>query len=305
MKLKKAFSLIELSIVILVVGILIAGITQSSSLYQKFKLQTGINLTKSSPVAGIKDLSLWLETTLPESFIASEITSSGNNISTWNDISPQNNNKYKATQTITDPTSYQPQYVENIVNGLAVVRFDETKSSYMNSNYHFDVAFDKTVFVVVTNRDNSGGVIMSAAPNRFRFEVAAPSSSITYRLTAGSSVASSAASFHLYKNASVARLYNDNVFHILESVSGNTNPGSPTPISATPYFDGAAISPKNFEAASGGGNISIGTLGTGITTNNLFTGDIAEIIVYDRMLTNEERLEVQNYLKKKYDLKQV
>ncbi len=56
---QKAFSLIELSIVILVVGILITGVIQGSNMVKKSQLQSARNLTTSSPVSGIKDLMLW------------------------------------------------------------------------------------------------------------------------------------------------------------------------------------------------------------------------------------------------------
>ncbi|MBU6338893.1 MAG: prepilin-type N-terminal cleavage/methylation domain-containing protein [Rickettsiales bacterium] len=54
----KAFSLIELSIVILVIGILFAGVMQGRSLIQKSRLKTAQSLTKSSPVSGIYGLLL-------------------------------------------------------------------------------------------------------------------------------------------------------------------------------------------------------------------------------------------------------
>lgn len=53
LKLKKitAFSLIELSIVVLVIGILIAGFIQGSKLVSKAALNSARTLTESSPVA--------------------------------------------------------------------------------------------------------------------------------------------------------------------------------------------------------------------------------------------------------------
>jgi prepilin-type N-terminal cleavage/methylation domain-containing protein len=47
-KFKKAFSLIELSIVVLVVGVLIAGTIRSALMVAKFKVAKAI--TQSSPV---------------------------------------------------------------------------------------------------------------------------------------------------------------------------------------------------------------------------------------------------------------
>ncbi len=56
-----AFSLIELSIVILIIGTLIAGVTQGSRLVRISKLRTAQNQTSTSPVSSIDGLALWLD----------------------------------------------------------------------------------------------------------------------------------------------------------------------------------------------------------------------------------------------------
>ena len=79
---KLAFSLIEISMVILVIGILIAGISQGIDLYQDTKFSIAQTLTKNSRVNRIADLEMWLETTLDDSFVASEKIANSN-ISKW------------------------------------------------------------------------------------------------------------------------------------------------------------------------------------------------------------------------------
>jgi len=59
----KAFSLIEISVVIVIIGILIAGISSGIELYDDYKLKVAQNLTKNSRVNRIPDLEMWLETT--------------------------------------------------------------------------------------------------------------------------------------------------------------------------------------------------------------------------------------------------
>ena len=86
-KQNKAFSLIELSIVVLVIGILIAGVIQGSGMLVDSRLKSARALTRSSPVNGIKDLALWLETTSAESFLSSE-AENGTRLTLWNDINP-------------------------------------------------------------------------------------------------------------------------------------------------------------------------------------------------------------------------
>ena len=69
---KKAFSLIELSIVVLIIGIIIAGITKSSQVLDLYKLSSARTQTQSSPVNSIKNLLVWYEATSENSFIEKE-----------------------------------------------------------------------------------------------------------------------------------------------------------------------------------------------------------------------------------------
>jgi len=75
---KKAFSLIELSVVVLIIGILIAGITQSSRLVRAMKLNTARSLTRSSDVNSIRNLTAWFDATAEGVFSSSCNTASTN-----------------------------------------------------------------------------------------------------------------------------------------------------------------------------------------------------------------------------------
>ena len=75
---KKAFSLIELSVVVLIIGILIAGITQSSRLVRAMKLNTARSLTRSSDVNSIRNLTAWFDVTAEGVFSSSCATTSTN-----------------------------------------------------------------------------------------------------------------------------------------------------------------------------------------------------------------------------------
>lgn len=61
-KARSAFSLIELSIVILIIGIVIAGIIGGNYLYNKTILSSARSLTQSSNLRTFRELYLWLET---------------------------------------------------------------------------------------------------------------------------------------------------------------------------------------------------------------------------------------------------
>jgi prepilin-type N-terminal cleavage/methylation domain-containing protein len=91
----KAFSLIEISMVILVIGILIAGISNGVDLYDDYRLKVAQNLTKNSRVSRIPDLELWFETTGENSLAMGTATFTDkpnpvdlDSIGRWNNINP-------------------------------------------------------------------------------------------------------------------------------------------------------------------------------------------------------------------------
>jgi prepilin-type N-terminal cleavage/methylation domain-containing protein len=83
-KIKNAFTLIELSAVIVIIGILIAGVTTATGLVKKSKIAAAQSLTKASPISGITDNALWLESSTESSFKDTE-SSTGDTVTTWYD----------------------------------------------------------------------------------------------------------------------------------------------------------------------------------------------------------------------------
>lgn len=119
-----AFSLIELSIVILIVGIIIAGVVESSRLFREFKLSVAQNLTRSSPVSGINGLSLWFDAASDKVLTntsGSTNISDGDFINSWVEINPQMSPPLKFTTSTAD--SY-PIYKRDGLNGLPTLSFD-------------------------------------------------------------------------------------------------------------------------------------------------------------------------------------
>ena len=85
MKEKSAFSLVELSIVILIIGLLAAGILQGRAIATKAKLQAAQLLTTQSPVHDIENVVAWWETTSANSFDETEAQNAAT-VSVWKDI---------------------------------------------------------------------------------------------------------------------------------------------------------------------------------------------------------------------------
>jgi prepilin-type N-terminal cleavage/methylation domain-containing protein len=153
---KYGFSLIELSVVILVIGILVIGITQGSRIITQAKLSSARTLTKGSPVNSISNIVIWLDATSTDSITDSQRVDGSGTINTWLDVNPQATNKNNATAGVS------PIYVSKAINGLPVVRFTGTQhlgfngTSIANSNY--------TIFVVEQRTSSIGS---SAGINYF------------------------------------------------------------------------------------------------------------------------------------------
>jgi prepilin-type N-terminal cleavage/methylation domain-containing protein len=77
-----AFSLLEVSVVLIIVGIFTAGIFIADGMIKKFRITAAQSLTKSSPIAGINDSALWLESSLDTAFSNSE-AETGTALSGW------------------------------------------------------------------------------------------------------------------------------------------------------------------------------------------------------------------------------
>jgi prepilin-type N-terminal cleavage/methylation domain-containing protein len=282
-----AFSLIELSIVVLIIGIIIAGITQSSSLVRKMRLNTAKNLTTSSPVAGINDLVLWVESTSESSFDTSE-QSEGSPLTNWYDLNPQSSFKNNFNQS---SSSNKPTYKIEGINNLPSIYFDGTNDSmssiestnssgYFNNN-NFTI-FVVTNFLTTTNSvsvlfqflNQAGGQrnIGLELNNTDRLRLDGPNST--------TALGTAAIGFDQ------ARI-----------ISGFRNPSNTTLfVNGTQYASTTSTAQTSISG--------IFALGAYVSGSNYFSkAHIGEVIVYGRALTTEERKAVESYLSKKWSIK--
>lgn len=284
----KGFSLIELSIVILIIGILVAGIVSGSRLYLKSKVKMAQSLTNSSPAASIANMILWYETSLDSSF-ANNQNSDNIKQSFWMDINPQRIVKYNVTQSTPEN---QPTFYENVLNGLPSLRFDG--SSVMNFGNNVIGEFlntDYTIFLVSQQRGttaNAWGSLIGT-PNLNSF-------SIGYSLSAGIN------SMRLSQSADVR--------YEIPSYS------SPIPYVTSVWFSQSSGKKIRVNGAGGTGtstsndlnpitNLSGGLSLGRFNSAGYFVGDMFEVIIYNRALTNEERYAIEGYLGQKYSIPMV
>lgn len=291
MKKHSAFSLIEMSIVIAIVGILIAGVAQASKMVKKSMLSTARTLTKRSVVNEMSGLVMWYETTLENSFIKTEMVD-GVQVSTWYDNNPQAVTKTNATQST---TANKPIYTDNIINGLPALKFGGTKNftttNVCGQNYTIFVIFRTGVTTV--NNYLTGWTLLLADATGVQYDTMPMVVAGSTLLTANGGVTADST---LY--AANSKVVTDNFPHLGE-VARNMDIGT-----RNIWIDGAnnandtnGVQGKNLLANS---SMFIGRSGS--SDNTTYLGYIGEIIIFNRMLLTDERKAVEKYLANKWKI---
>jgi prepilin-type N-terminal cleavage/methylation domain-containing protein len=276
----KAFSLIELSIVILIIGILVAGVTSSSRLIARMKVITAQNLTRNSPISSIKDLSFWYETSLDKSFNDTEETDNSF-VTSWYDNNQTSLTKFNMTSPAS--TNNQPKYIESAVNGLPAIRFDGDDYFNFDSSQIVNTSF--TMFVVDRKIGLGANYLISwnttASCNVSEcFHTGYGSDNQFHIGFWGNDTAYPSNSLMGQKNRMHCIML-DRSFGKRYWLDGGSTPdvtqNNPTPILAN----------------------KASALGYGV---NSYNGYIAEFIVFSRALKDEERQSIDSYLSKKYSI---
>ncbi len=293
-KFKKAFSLIELSIVLLIIGILIAGVTQSSRLIRQMKISSARSLTESSSVTSIKGLILWLETTGEKAFsVELEDATLMPENSRWLDRNLQSS--IKADAAIEDGA---PQYVEECINSLPCLYFDDVAETSLTITERLGRVTGLSIFVILktsaTLQESGQGAIIASAlthsEENSSFRVIQKNQQFMYGFFTDEE----------QEDSSGPEITGNSVY-MLQYLDDSLN-------RAKGYQYDLSGGLTAFENENNHGVQKIKNLDQGIDIGSqngedYFKGSIAEIIVYDRYLKEEERLAVQSYLAKKWGFK--
>lgn len=327
---KKGFSLIELSIVILIIGVIIAGITQSSRLVELYRLSAGRTQTQSSPVNAIDGLVVWYDATSEESFEDKETddhdslssTEQGlfkGRISVWYDISSSTGERNNASQDNVDK-SFRPKYKADCINRLPCVDFDGTKEflSFDGSKLASVSGENYTIFLV--EKPNN---ITASASETIIGSSATGSETLTigYSNGAGSPVLKTVQWGHASgQNGDIASSasgvdYHDRnpVLHVFVNESKGTAASlfNTTSVDGNFYYyaNGDRIASVIAGGVSGNAgpfaNYNDATIGKGYkgSTEAFYEGGIGEIIIFNKALKSQERDAIESYLIKKWYIK--
>lgn len=291
---KKAFSLIELSIAVLIIGILVAGITQGSGLIQKFRIKTAQNLTQSSPVNGIKNLVAWYETTSQASFDSTIDGVSNNQVANWYNIALSSKGSSNANQTT---AANRPIYTENDINSLPTVKFAESQSQFLNlPNGTVPYSNSPYTIFIVAKADKScsaatgdcgllsGGNFSTNQANAFRYNLATAGQERAglHNPWWGADATTVSSSLPVTSPHIAVFYYNQKERRIIFN-------GSEQAITGATIINNQATDVNNY----------IGR----VANNEYLTGSIGEIIIFDRGLTEEELSSIEAYLSKKWGIK--
>jgi prepilin-type N-terminal cleavage/methylation domain-containing protein len=319
-KYKTAFSLIEISVVMVIIAILISGVSSGIDLYDDYKHKIAQKITKNSRVGRINDLELWLETTLDESLSTGTSTfvdkSNFNNeesIGRWKDVNP-NTLAIDRNNAIQTSLINQPKYIRKAINGLPALYFDGI-DDYIGF-YNKILAINNFTIFAVARPEATCTNLATATPGTGgqKYLIYPQHGDLVYDInpqaiaeSAGVGVSLCTNSVNLVEHSSgympleISRVITINKPILITVKYSNKVPN--LFINSGTANVGSAVNKEIFSSMSfGGGRSYTGTNNYG-EHYGYFKGFIAEIIIYSTDLRDNDRKLVENYLIEKWGIK--
>ncbi len=332
---KKAFSLIEISMVILIVGILIAGISKGLDLVNDMRIATARALTDKAPMFGMENLEMWLETTSENSLATGTASftnvknpSDKQPIGRWNDINPTLIDPNYKNHAVQGNINFQPLYVQDGINGLPALLFDGFDDSLDATNGKTNFS-EFTIFLIlnpkfksntigysnVINISCSGNVIAcrklsSSTGYSTNYQGGNPTvwiwitfNSTTFNPTFTYTQSNERAAYGDVMSLSYSVPFTKDIPRIAEVNHGNNQVKvfiSSQPITTStnhlPLLTGPSYLDFRIGTQKFNGDLS------GFNNRN-YKGLIGEIILFGRSLNDQETLLIKNYLSEKWRIK--
>ena len=287
---KNAFTLIELSIVILVISVMVVGVVTGKSLITKSRLANAKSLTRQSVVNDMgDDLIAWYETSLEGSFKPGETKTDGSAITLWKDSNINAVNKNDATAV------GSPTLVQNVFyNSIPGLRF--SGAQYLNFN---GTKFAKNSYTVFVVEQRSSG-------ENENYFIAGSANILNSNLVLGYRSENLITQAHWNNDfdplISFPNYSSQNLIPRIHTFLFNNSIGKQYTLNGKHNYadykqgdDIAKLAPlTSFNSARVGLCQPCG--------NQYYVGDLAEIIMFKRSLKTEEVEAIESYLGSKYGI---
>jgi hypothetical protein len=292
---KSAFSLVEISIILVVIGIIISGVVQSRLIIAKSNLSNAKTLTKNSQIEKIPNLVLWFETSLESSFSDIKM-SDGDGISAWKN----NNLNLTSKNDLTQITpANQPTFRKAIFRkAIPAVNFDGS-NDFFNFNSDFFIRSSYTIFIVEQRKSNNSNLPLIGGTG------SGQNKNMSFGYVSGDRLVFGHRHFCSIGNCGDTITYTIGnysqpiprihtvVHNAVNGVSYWLNGGNNADVYDSDFTDYL----EEFPSPTIGRNSGQGS------STGYFNGDVGEIIIFNRALKTNERQAVESYLSSKYDIK--
>ena len=319
----KAYSMIEMSLLILIIGILFAGAYQGFNIYNETKLSSVRTLMQNSIISRIRNLGFWFETASENSLENSEAYD-GKAISVWIDHNAQQITKinaYGAQNSNIEKFNYDPSnifdrsgpiYVAKGIGGLPTLNFKNTNSSakflVVDPSFKFSKE-DITIFTVLRfkNFENNAVIfdrICLKSSGVVTYDDSLAVNECKPLISARVSILGFPNLFIQNNDKALAKSTANTSFQIKKDVSYILTFERIFNQSIGLYQNGklVASTPENLGEINFS-PIKIGRGGTDPDQNVNSDFDLSEFIMVYGKLKNEHKLDIENYLAKKYSIK--
>ncbi len=278
---RQAFSLIELSVVIVIIGLLIVGVTRGVSIVRSSRIAASRVITAKSQIGEISGLTAWYETSLLASLLP-EQTVDAAQISEWHDSSPSSILEQK--NKLTKSAGADLIYRSDGINHLPSLEFSGSAGLTI-ANFYQGSSSQNTIFIVmspIVAPSSTAMVLLDSDTSHSTSLVGIKNDKIS--LNAGSAVDTGTST----NSAS----FGANEFYIIAAYLDGSR--------SRAYSNNATTSAGDSQINAGTNPLEGLTVGADKSGANNFGGLISEIIIFNRVLKIDERKSVMSYLTKKY-----
>lgn len=289
MKKPAAFTILELSAVLVIIGILIFGITKGVSLVEGSRIKSAQSFTIKSPVADMEGLIAWYESSMKESFKEGEALD-GTQISEWRDISAASivAQKNKLTRSASNAVTYRLDGI----NKTPSIQFSGATTAKISLSAFYQGSLPQATVILVFRPNSAvlGSTIFDG--NSATSSISLDPTYVTLNAGSGASTGTSYNSAAIssggnyvlaaYLNSDQTQVFINNSDNRIGLDSSDNDPSGLLSIGSN------AVSGINIGANAG--------------SSSAFNGLISEVIIFNRPLKLQERKDVFRYLAKKYNI---